>query len=164
MKETNYINNLENTIANLKKELDNLINEEKLAEEKLVENEKLLIAYCIHSKKIKQYCEDNNIDLETIMTNECIEYLKKDCIPQNNHDLKVFRILEMFSNGYTYKEVIDFCDTSISRGFSCLNKPYDLNKHQEKINSLQKELHYANAILEDVNTLKDIKQLLTKNE
>ena len=161
MKETNYINNLENTIANLKKELDNLINEEKLAEEKLAENEKLLIAYCTHSKKIEQYCEHNNIDLKTIMTNECIEYLKKDYIPQNNQDLKVFRILEMFSNGYTYKEVLDFCNTSISRGFSCVNKPHDLDKdkHQEKINSLQKELHYANAILEGVNTLKDIKKL-----
>ena len=158
MIETNYINNLENTIVNLKKELDDLINKEKLAKEKLAEDEKSSIAYYTYSKKIKQYCEDNNIDLETIMTNEYIEYLKKDYIPQNNHDLEIFGMLKSFFNRYTYKKVIDrFFHLST---FPTYNKTHDLNKHQEKINSLQKELHYANAILEGVNTLKDIKKLL----
>ena len=51
MIETNYINNLENTIVNLKKELDDLINKEKLAKEKLAEDEKSSIAYYTYSKK-----------------------------------------------------------------------------------------------------------------
>ena len=165
MKETNYINNLENTITNLKKELDDLINKEKLAKEKLVEDEKLSIAYYTCCEKIEKYCEDNNINLNTIITNECIEYLKKDYITQNNQDLKIFRLLNSFFNGYTYKEVIDFHYNSfLSKSCNYGNKTHDLDKHQEKINSLQKELHYANAILEGVNTLKDIKKLLTKNE
>lgn len=66
MKETNYINNLENTIINLAKEYNDLIDEKEIVEKKIEEKEKLIILYF---KKIKQYYEDNGIDLNTVITN-----------------------------------------------------------------------------------------------
>lgn len=66
MKETNYINNLENTIINLAKEYNDLIDEKEIVEKKIEEKEKLIILYF---KKIKQYYKDNDIDLDTVITN-----------------------------------------------------------------------------------------------
>ena len=62
----------------------------------------------------------------------------------------------------TYKRALDIFDNYI------LSIPISNNNYSKineiKINSLQKELHYATASLEAINLLKDIKQLLTKNE
>lgn len=164
MKETDYINNLKNTIANLEKEYNDLINKKKLAEERLVEIEKKSREYYSYYDKINQYCKDNDIDLNTIMTNECIEYLKKetDIVKNNFYILKFLE--KKYVNKDIYKEVINSYSKSFLYCQSFINLDIDLDKYQTKINSLQKELHYANAILEGVNTLKDIKQLLTKNE
>lgn len=163
MKETNYINNLENTIANLKKELDNLINEEKLAEEELIKQKNTRGAYLNYFEKIEKYCIINNIDLNTIMTNECIEYVLKDNyynnIPENN--FKNFINIKIFDNTFTYKKVLDIykCLFYSLRNNDENDKTYNLDEHQTKINFLEKELHYANVILKNENTLKNLKKI-----
>lgn len=162
MKETNYINDLENTIANYK----GLIIEIKSVKEKLVNLEEVFILIDYYCKKIEEYCEYNNIDSNTIITNECIEYLKKDTDTVKDN-CGYFLYLKNIKQSYgsiinNYELSLKRCKTAIS---DLKTKLSNLNNiYKTEVLPFEKELHYANAILEGVNTLKDIKKLLTKNE
>ena len=77
MKNTDYINNLENTIANLKKELKELVNKEEREIQKNKDHQESSIIAYICCREIKQYCTNENINLDTIMTNQFVKYLIK---------------------------------------------------------------------------------------
>ena len=162
MKNTDYINNLENTIANLKKELEELANEEELEMQKNNYRQETSIAASIYCIEIKQYCTNENINLDTIMTNQFVKYLiKKNKFKFAKYKHRFLKF-KYFVNRMTYKRALNIFDNYI------LSIPISNNNYSKineiKINSLQKELHYATASLEAINLLKDIKQLLTKNE
>ena len=162
MKNTDYINNLENTIANLKKELEELVNKEELEIQRNKYLQETSIAAFIYCREIKQYCTNENINLDTIITNQFVEYL----IKKNKFQFAKYKnhFPEHFVNRITYEKALDMFDKQIS----LMPMVFSYNNHSKineiKINSLQKELHYATASLEAINLLKDIKQLLTKNE